>query len=70
MTASKKKTSSAKKSTMADSYWARTAKEIGTAAAMAALPILMNSIAELIEKHTQPPAPEKPSGKGRSMTTR
>ena len=70
MTATQKKTSSAKKTTPAESYWARTAKEIGTAAAMAALPILMNSIAEVIEKHTQPPAPEKPAGKTRTLAAR
>ncbi len=63
MTAAKKKTST-HKSPKHESYWARTAKEIGTAAAMAALPIIMNSIAEVIEKHNKPPAKSKHNGKG------
>ena len=65
MTTLKKKPPAATKTVQHESYWSRTAKEIGTAAAMAALPIIMNSIAEVIEKHARESEREKTRGKSR-----
>lgn len=61
MTIPKKKIPPVKKTVQPDSHWTRVAKEIGAAAAMAALPILLNYIAEALVK-AQEAARQPPDG--------
>ena len=60
MSPQKKPPASAAKKKKPESHWMRTAREIGSAAVAATLPLIIKAASEALARHAEAPAEKKP----------